>query len=166
MENNLPKAGGPIHNGHVSLGHLKKLKKGKYKTATMSIMAVVVVAVISFVGLSIYKSSTAANIEADKYQAVFLTNGQVYFGKLKTFNSDYMKLVDIFYLQTKSTDASGNPQKTADQSTPNVELIKLGSEIHGPDDEMVISKQQILFFENLKKDSQVAKTITEFKNKK
>jgi len=41
-------------------------------------------------------------------------------------------------------------------------LIKLGSEIHGPDDEMIVSKDQILFFENLKKDSQVSASIDKY----
>ena len=43
-----------------------------------------------------------------------------------------------------------------------MQLIKLGSEIHGPDDEMIINKDQVLFFENLKTDSTVAKSIASY----
>lgn len=163
-------------NGSTNLGHglsgrseapagKKKSKKNNIRMVIVSAFAVVVFALLSFVGLSIYKSSTAANIDSQKYQAVFLTNGQVYFGKLKTFNGDYMKLTDIFYLQTKEKASSENPQETSDQGT-DVELIKLGSEIHGPDDEMIISKDQVLFFENLKKDSKVSNSILNYKNSK
>jgi len=89
-----------------------------------------------------------------------LSNGQVYFGKLSTLNSEYIKLTDIFYLQTKAADASENPQKTS--SASDVQLIKLGSEVHGPDDQMIISKDQVLFFENLKADGTVAKSIDKY----
>ena len=70
-----------------------------------------------------------------------------------------------FYLQTKTTTASGNPQTTSDQSATDVQLIKLGSEIHGPNDEMIISKSQVLFFENLKKDSKVSTSIDQYQQK-
>lgn len=115
----------------------------------------------------LYQSSTAATIDSGKYQAVFFTNGQVYFGKLHTLNNNYMKLTDIFYLQTQnaSTD-SKNPQQTTAQQSNDVQLVKLGSEVHGPDDEMIISKDQVLFFENLKKDGKVADSISKYLSQK
>jgi len=42
-------------------------------------------------------------------------------------------------------------------------LVKLGKELHGPADDMEISRAQILFFENLKNDGEVAKAIQKFK---
>ncbi len=107
----------------------------------------------------------AAGVDSGKYQAVFFTNGQVYFGKLQSFNSEYMKLKDVYYLQTQKTDEeSGNPQQT--QSSTNSDgltLIKLGSEIHGPEDEMIVAKDQVLFYENLKKDGKVSQSIEQSK---
>ena len=112
-------------------------------------------------------SSAQSVIETSKYQAVFFTNGQVYFGKLSALNNDYFKLTNIFYLQSSSTDTtdtSKNPQATSTDQNANVQLIKLGSEIHGPEDEMVISRSQVLFFENLKADGKVAKSISQYQN--
>lgn len=143
----------------------EKPQKSKLRLVMMSIGAILLFAVLSLVVLLMYKSNTNSSIDNGRYQAVFLSNGQVYFGKLHTYNGEYMKLSDIYYLQTKTkteTD-SNNPQATSSQSDTNVQLIKLGSEIHGPDDEMVVSKDQILFFENLKKDSQVTKSIEKYK---
>lgn len=102
-------------------------------------------------------------IDASKYQAVFLTNGEVYFGKLQSFTPDYMKLTDIFYLKSQASDAAGsvNPQRS-DSASGDVQLIKLGNEVHGPQDEMVITKSQILYFENLKTTSTVAKTMQKY----
>lgn len=76
-----------------------------------------------------------------------------------------MKLKDVYYLQTQKTDEeSGNPQQT--QSSTNSDgltLIKLGSEIHGPEDEMIVAKDQVLFYENLKKDGKVSQSIEQSK---
>lgn len=107
----------------------------------------------------------ATGIDSGKYQAVFFTNGQVYFGKLQSFNDEYMKLKDVYYLQTQKTDeGSGNPQQTESSTeSDNLTLIKLGSEIHGPEDEMIVSKDQVLFYENLKKDGKVSQSIEKFK---
>lgn len=111
----------------------------------------------------------AVAIDSNKYQAVFFSNGQVYFGKLQATKGDYMKLTDIFYLQSQQSAEdkdkdSTNPQETS-ASQNNVQLIKLGDEIHGPEDEMIISKDQILFYENLKADGKVAQSIQKFKGK-
>lgn len=107
-------------------------------------------------------------IDSSKYQAVFFTNGQVYFGKLQPFNDGNMKLTDIYYLQSSAADTtkdSKNPQETStDQS--NVQLIKLGDEIHGPEDMMILSKDQVLFYENLKTDGKVAQSIQKYKTAK
>ena len=141
--------------------HVKPQRsKSKIITYIVGIVIVLAIAVSAFMYFN--QSNTGASIESDKYQAVFFTNGQVYFGKLHTMNNDYMKLTDIFYLQAK-TDTT-NPQKTTDQAT-GVELIKLGNEIHGPEDTMIISKNQVLFFENLKNDSKVSSTITQYQKK-
>ncbi len=108
-------------------------------------------------------------IDSSKYQAVFFNNGQVYFGKLHAFTKDSLKLTDIFYLQTqKTTDTTdpANPQKTSTDENNNVQLIKLGNEIHGPEDQMIIQKSQVLFYENLKSDGNVAKSIDKYDTSK
>lgn len=102
-------------------------------------------------------------VDGDKYQAVFLTNGQVYFGKIENPNADYVRLTNIFYLQ--ATDAGSNPQQTeegATEPTNDVQLIKLGTEVHGPTDEMLIAREQVLFFENLKDDGNVSQSIKSY----
>lgn len=139
---------------------------GRKKTKRLAIFklvaAVVIIAVVVFLGLLSYKSSTGSVIDSSKYQAVFLTNGQVYFGKLETVNSGYMRLSDIYYLQTSSTTKTDSSIQASTSNASNVELIKLGSEVHGPTDEMVINKDQILFFENLKKDGNVTASIVKY----
>lgn len=107
---------------------------------------------------------SATAIDSSKYQAVFLTNGQVYFGKLQPFTGKAMKLNDVYYLQAEATQTTDpeNPQKTS-SSKADVQLIKLGEELHGPEDEMIVMLDQLLFYENLKTDSSLAKSIQKHK---
>lgn len=144
----------------------RKAKFGKRKIVAIIVGVLVALAVIALSGWFLQRSSTAATIDNDKYQAVFFTNGQVYFGKLDQVNAGYFKLTDVFYIQAQEASAnSENPQQTASDST-DIRLIKLGSEVHGPDDEMIISKEQILFFENLKKDGKVSDSIIKYNKEK
>ncbi len=148
----------------------KNAKLGKKRLITLAAGLLIAVLVVVLSGLFLYRSSTAATIDNNKYQAVFFTNGQVYFGKLAQVNSSYFKLTDVFYIQASDANAeidteSQNPQETAASST-DIRLIKLGSEVHGPDDAMVISKDQVLFFENLKKDGKVTDSIIKFNQQK
>ena len=144
----------------------RKAKFGKRKIVAIIVGVLVALAVIALSGWFLQRSSTAATIDNDKYQAVFFTNGQVYFGKLDQVNAGYFKLTDVFYIQAQEASAnSENPQQTASDST-DIRLIKLGSEVHGPDDEMIISKEQILFFENLTKDGKVSDSIIKYNKEK
>ena len=98
-------------------------------------------------------------VNTGEYQAVFLNNGQVYFGHIKDLNSKFLRVQNIYYLrQTQSPQ----PDQSTSNANSNFSLVKLGCEIHGPSDEMVINRDQITFWENLKSDGQVAKAVDAF----
>lgn len=91
-----------------------------------------------------------------EYQAVFLDNGQVFFGKLSDIGSDYPLLKEIFYVQTQT-----NPETKEVRSI----LIKRGNEWHGPTS-MRVNSKHIVIIEPVSPDSKVAKLITEAMTKK
>lgn len=98
------------------------------------------------------------------YQAVFLNNGQVYFGKLSRVGSQYPVLEDIYYLQiTQPLQPGDGTAPNTDNSQSNINLVKLGGELHGPEDEMRINRDSILFIEKLKGDSTVVQNINKLK---
>jgi hypothetical protein len=97
-------------------------------------------------------------VKTDKLQAVFLNTGQVYFGNIKTANSKYFVLTNIYYLQT-----SNNGSSSTSNTNSNVSLVKLGCELHEPFDQMVINRDQVTFWENLEDGGQVAKAVATFK---
>src|SRR3989338_4625865 len=85
-------------------------------------------------------------IDPDVYQSIFLTNDQIYFGRLKNISSDYLILSDVYYVKVNENGAG--------------QLVKLGAgEPHSPKNEMIINQDQVLFWENLRSDSAVVKTI-------
>lgn len=147
-------------------GRDKKDTPPRSRRVAFRVIGVILILAVLALGWVAFSRSqnTGLAIDTSKYQAVFFTNGQVYFGKLSSSGSNYLKLTDIYYLQTQSTDAtdSSSLQKTSSDQN-NVQLIKLGDEIHGPEDEMIISKDQVLFYENLKTDGKVAKSIANYK---
>ncbi len=89
------------------------------------------------------------------YHAVFLDNNQVYFGKLKRFadNAQFVSLKDVYYLRDIS-----------DEAVLNFDLVKLGSEIHSPEDEMHINVSKILFWEKLKDSGPIVTAILNFED--
>ena len=85
------------------------------------------------------------------YQAVVLTNGQVYFGKLEKLGAQFPTLAEVYYIQSQQ-----NPETKQISNT----LVKRGRELHGPD-HMIINSQHILFIEPVRPDSQLGKLIEE-----
>lgn len=150
----------PVTRSFSSASPKKKRPSSKWlKWLLGAVLAVLLVGVA--VSFCLRAVGIGNNVDGSKYQAVFLTSGQVYFGKLQFLNDSYVKLTDVFYIQTSSTTDGENPQTTEDSS--DMQLIKLGNEIHGPDDAMVISRDQMLFYENLKADGKVTQSIQKYK---
>ena len=111
-------------------------------------------------------ASMAAAPEIGDYQAVFLVNNQVYFGKLSNENAQFPVLKDIYYLQVNqpiqpAQTVKGAPVQAA--VNPDINLVKLGGELHGPSDEMRINRDQILLIEDLRADSNLVKAIEKYK---
>ena len=118
---------------------------------------VVIVGVIGLLLFSPQKENELVN--KDKYQAVFLDNGQVYFGKVKSISNTYVDLQGIYYL-----NVSQPVQPKQDQNTQqgNITLQKLGCELHGPVDQMVINRDHVTFWENLRDDAKVTEAIAKW----
>lgn len=106
--------------------------------------------------------SESKYVDNSKYQAVFLNGGQVYFGHVTALNEKYLQLRDIYYLRVNQ-QVQPPDQKQTSNNNSDVSLVKLGCELHGPQDEMVVNREQVIFWENLKDDGQVAKAVATYK---
>jgi small nuclear ribonucleoprotein (snRNP)-like protein len=83
------------------------------------------------------------------YQAVLLSNGSVYYGKLQGYGTPNPVLTQVFYIISR-TDPKTN-------AVSNI-LVKRGKELHAPD-RMYLSPATIVFIETVGADSKVAQLI-------
>jgi hypothetical protein len=85
------------------------------------------------------------------YQAVLLTNGTAYFGKLEGYGTPQPVLSEVYYIVTQN-----NPET---KQSSNV-LVKRGKELHEPD-RMYLNPNQILCVEPVGEKSKVAQLIAQ-----
>lgn len=159
------------HEGEHGQGQHQGVKDSnkKNKKLTRFVLFVIAVAVVA-TGLyyaynSYYsKSSTAspaASFFANKYFAVFLDNGDVYFGKISNKESTFVMVDDAFYLKVTQVTQKNNEGKSVD--VPQLNLVKLGNEVHKPIGKIEIQRSHIVSIQELAPDSEA---ITVMKNYK
>lgn len=117
-----------------------------------TVIIVVLALLLIGIGVSKYKRRGVPAIDPNVYQAVFFDNNQQYFGHLHNIKSKMPYLTDIYYVRTQGPVPENLQQQ---QFT----LIKLGNEIHGPEDVMYFNLDRVLYWENLRSDSEVVKGI-------
>lgn len=144
---------------------------GKVISVIITILVIVILALFAWLGLRLLMADSIAKVSGKEWQAVFLSNGQVYFGKVKSVGLKTLALSDIYYLQVvtkplqrtqEGGTAAASTATAANQTQQELTLIKLGNEIHGPTDHMLINRDQILLTEQLKDDSRVVQAITKY----
>lgn len=130
----------------------KKEGKKIFKLKFFIIVAILAV-LIFIVFANINKISDMFGGEREFYSAVFLTNGEVYFGKILEENDIEIVLKEVFYLQANKTE---NGSQSVDNK---MILAKLNQQFHGPTDELFINRSQVIFYEKLRDDSKVVESI-------
>ena len=132
---------------------LKIIKKHIISVAgVVAIANPILVAFLLLLKISSSRDNFDRIADPNAYQAVFLSNDQIYFGHLKKQNreSDYLILTDVYYVKVGEGSVG--------------QLVKLGQiEPHKPTNEMIINQEHILFWENLSPDSPVVRTIQGYK---
>ena len=89
------------------------------------------------------------------YQAVLLSNGQVYFGRLEGYGTEKPVLREVYYVQSGLND----------QKQPTNILLKRGKEWHGPD-RMYLNPRQIIMVEPVGPTSRVYELIRDLKTQR
>jgi hypothetical protein len=146
-------------------GAAGKVKKSlmSLRVASVGLLFCVTILIVALVGFIAFggPATPSKYVDKSKMQAVFLNGGQVYFGKINNLSDKFMRVSDIYYLRVnQQVQPDGSAGSNSDQQ---ISLVKLGCELHGPQDSMVINQDQVIFWENLKDDGQVAKAVAEYK---
>lgn len=165
---------GPQHNvtatGASSNSPLRRGGKGKFSkllafATTGMLFSIAVLSVAVLLGIVFSKDARKEedNVDPSKYQIVVIgEQSLVYYGKITSINRDYLTLADVFYVTPTQLQTDKDSQTTA---ANNYTLIKQGCEIYGPSGGMVIRRDSVVFWQNLKSDGKVAKGIAEHKQK-
>lgn len=98
-----------------------------------------------------WRTRTSAVSFPTPYQAVLLSNGAVFYGKLEGYGTPHPVLKEVFYVVTNTSPET--------KQTSNV-LIKRGKELHNPD-RMYLNPNQIVFVETVGTGSRVAQLISQ-----
>ena len=115
-----------------------------------------ILVVVVLLGLVVWLIVTLMNLEKtptvnapSEYSAVYLTTGDIYFGKLSMFPNP--RLTNVWFIQ-KSLDAQNQPQ---------FNLMPIASVSWGPTSEIFLNSKEIVFWTRLRNDSQVVKALTQ-----
>ena len=157
------------HRAAAATPHTVTAKKQPKQKKSFKWVIIAVVALLLVAGgwVAWQKLASAdSGIESSKYQAVFFTDGQIYYGKLTVLNKRQYKLTNVFYILSQNENKTANADGETAETQNNAQLIKMGNELHGPEDAMMINRDHVLFYENLKPDGKVTQTINQYKDNK
>jgi hypothetical protein len=166
----------PQATPHVATQHVQSAGRRKHidwaqRTVRIELFIVLVGSALLLAAVALYAafsgsgvSGEASRINKNQYQAVFLNGGvtsgsvsySTYFGHLTKLNDKYAVLTDVYYLTDQGS--------TSAQAASSPQLTKLGcQQLHSPEDEMVINRTQVAFWENIKDNGKVVQAIKQFK---
>jgi len=133
------------------------MQKNNRGVATTGIIGGIAIVAVLLAAAALYHSfNTGSDVKFDtSYQAVLLTNGSVYFGKLEGYGTKNPVLRDVYYVQ------SGTDPET--KQVKNV-LVHRGKELHAPD-RMYLNPTHIILVEPVGANSKVAELIAQDKAK-
>jgi len=142
---------------------MEKQNKKSYGKTSFVFTILIFVLLITFFGIFSWQNGIIRNTVQllkykDSYQAVFLTNGQAYFGNITEITNEYIILEEPYSikLQQKQTDGEGETAQS------EVKLLSIEDEFYKPVGYMLIKKSQINFIEELQDSSQIIEIIENY----
>lgn len=121
-------------------------------------VAVLVAVLITAICVWWFVSRPTSQVNQDGYQIVYMTTGQAYFGKLVSTSGEFFVLENVYVTQAQDLpENASDQQKQATEA--NTSLIKVTNQVYGPDDQMQLRADNVLFWQNLSDASKVSEAI-------
>lgn len=98
--------------------------------------------------------------------SLFLSNDQVYFGRIVEETSDTIVLKDVYYLKTTSSDLTTQTNLNEGTVSAKLSLVKLGKELHRPKDQIFINRQHVIYYEEMGDESPIIENILNSRKQK
>lgn len=115
--------------------------------------------VVPIVALVVLFLIVSALVPSNAWKAVFLDDGSVFFGKASSrWLSGDVVMTRVYYVHS-AEEIVRQAALTEAAAKPEINIIKLGSEIHGPTDKVRIKDGKILYIEELRANSTLVKAI-------
>ena len=150
-------------DSHLDKAHANNkaitIKVPSLRKLLMIIGAVLLVLLSAFL---VWNFLAADNPRADRYQAVFLDDNKVFFGKLKNISGAYLTLDNAYTATEQQLPADATKEQKA-ATANNTSLLPVSAQVYGPENTLKIRAEKVLFWQNLKADSKVAKAINSAK---
>jgi len=131
----------------------------------VTVLGIIVVVAVLWSGYTSWQSHRP-NTSGPR-QAIFLGDGQTYFGYASSLRNQTVTLVDVYFLRPQAS-ATNTPTSTAVDTT-KIDLLKLGlggaDDLVGSQDKMVINRDAIKYIEDMRDDSQINQKIKAYLNK-
>jgi len=122
----------------------QEVKLNKSFFTALIILLIILVILALWVGLKASQSTR----DSSNYSAVYLTTGEIYFGKLHHFPKFYLSNAWLLQRTTPTEDNLG------------INIIPFRSAFWGPIDKIYLNSNQVVFTTKLRDDSQVKDLIT------
>jgi hypothetical protein len=139
------------------------------KRVTSILIAVVVVVVVAFFGYFFWNNNRSLKTSTEgmsEYSAVALTSNELFFGKISSENDKQIVLDSVYFftfVSDNGTAATGSGQNNQNLKPTLIDTAAKDS--IAPTNTYVINKAMVKYTYPLKNDSQVVKTIADYKNK-
>lgn len=121
----------------------------KYALAALALAGMLIIGAVAW-----HVLNRPAGPRSDRYQVVFLDDNQVFFGKLKNTHGNYLRLENVY-----STQSDPSSNEDSQSVSGDISLVKVGNLVYGPEDTMMIRADKVKFWQDLKSDSKISKTI-------
>lgn len=156
--------------------------KGKNRILTVALLIAIIIAGIGggfFYYQNYYVGDTGDQgvlgvYDSNAYHAVFMNNGNVYFGHVSSKNPDAVVLTDTHFLQVSQNPVQQQQQAVLNeegeeviqaqaqpQVQPELSIVKRANTLHSPDGTIEINMTNVMFIEKLTADSQVIEAINQ-----
>src|SRR5690349_11640539 len=110
-----------------------------YALAAIAAAAVVILIVIAISNRLSTSDPLESAIDPNAFQAVFLNNNEVYFGKLTVPGGDFYYLHHVYRLTAQPSNKKGQPLRRT--------LVRIVTDVQSPEDLLVINKRAVLYVE-------------------
>lgn len=121
----------------------------------IAVILVVVIIIVEFAIAGIFSIGQFAPKASSTWSAVFLNDDEIFFGHIKTDNSNELELTNVFYLQRTQP-----PQGTQAPAQLSINAL-VTSQIQCPTDDITLDQANILYRQDMQNGSFVVQKLNQ-----